>query len=107
MAFASRICHDSRARAAQGARLAATPLLRLKGTGCGASCVASRARSLRRSPTRPSCPCWPLPQVSTPPARVNATQWSAPATGIAPRAVQPQLSDQRELNASTCEERSM
>ena len=60
--------------------LAPTPLLRLKGTGCGVSCVASRARSLMRSPTRPSCPCWPLPHVSTPPARVSATQWSAPAS---------------------------
>lgn len=53
----------------------------MKGTACGASSVSIFTRSDSRSPTRPSCPCWPLPQVSSAPAAVTPAVWSAPAEG--------------------------
>ncbi len=54
-------------------------LVRLKGTGCGSNSVDILTLSDMRSPTRPSCPCCPLPHVSRCPAVVTAAVWSAPA----------------------------
>ena len=52
---------------------------RLKGTACGTSSVSIFTRSLSRSPTRPSCPCCPLPHVNSAPPAVTPAVWSAPA----------------------------